>query len=103
MLDPRLTAAVARAERLLGRPIPITSGFRSRDEQASLWARRAVNAYPVAPPGASAHERGMAIDVPASFVDTLVSVAGRVGLCHPYPANDPVHFELCPGPENPTR
>jgi hypothetical protein len=49
----------------------------------------------VARPGSSAHERGLAIDVPASFVPVLLTVAQDVGLCHPYPVADPVHFELC--------
>jgi hypothetical protein len=99
-LAPSLRAALDVAGRLLGRPVPITSGYRSRREQASLFARRHLLPYPVAPPGRSAHERGLAVDVPRSFVPTLLRVAGRVGLCRPYPASDPVHFELCrvPGP-----
>lgn len=94
-LAPALQAAIDRAGVLLGRPVPITSGFRSSAEQARLWARRALNPYPVAPPGSSAHERGRAIDVPRSFVPVLLTVARRAGLCQPYPARDPVHFELC--------
>ena len=55
------------------------------------------NPYPVARPGTSAHERGMAIDVPASFAPLLASLAGRAGLCRPLPESDPVHFEPCRG------
>ncbi|HZQ27218.1 MAG TPA: M15 family metallopeptidase [Acidimicrobiales bacterium] len=94
-LDPRMAAAVARAEQLLGRVVPITSGYRSPAEQAVLWAHRGNNPFPVARPGTSAHERGLAIDVPVAFADTLLAVAARAGLCHPYPRTDPVHFELC--------
>jgi hypothetical protein len=94
-LVPAMQGALARATRLLGRPVPITSGYRSRSEQAALFARRSANPFPVAPPGFSAHERGMAIDVPRSFVPFLLSVSQQVGLCHPYPVADPVHFELC--------
>lgn len=94
-LAPALRAALARAEQLLGEPVPVTSGFRSVDDQARLWASRRTNPYPVAPPGRSAHERGLAIDVPAGFTERLASVAGRVGLCRPYPRTDPVHWELC--------
>ena len=94
-LAPALRAAVARAEQLLGRRIPITSGRRSIAQQAALWADRFRNPFPVAPPGRSKHEHGLAIDVPTSFVPTLLSVARRAGLCRPYP-DDPVHFELCP-------
>jgi hypothetical protein len=94
-LAPALQLALARATALLGRPVPVTSGYRSPAEQARLYAHRAENPYPVAPPGTSAHERGLAIDVPPAFVPELLQVAGQVGLCHPYPVADPVHFELC--------
>jgi hypothetical protein len=94
-LAPALLAAVRRADALLGRPVPIVSGYRSAAEQARLWANRATNPYPVARPGTSAHERGMAIDVPRTFVPTLATVAAAAGLCQPLPASDPVHFEPC--------
>jgi hypothetical protein len=90
-----MAAAIARAGALLGEPVPITSGWRSRAQQAALWARRATNPYPVARPGTSMHERGLAIDVPRSFVAALRSVAAAAGLCQPLPVSDPVHFELC--------
>ena len=90
-----MQAALARAEQLLGEPVPITSGFRSTEEQATLYARRSDNPYPVAPPGSSMHERGLAVDVPAAFVPRLLSVAAQAGLCQPYPESDPIHFEVC--------
>jgi hypothetical protein len=94
-LAPAMRAALAKAEQLLGEPVPITSGFRPTEEQAALYARRSENPYPVAPPGSSAHERGLAVDVPASFVPRLLSVASQAGLCQPYPGDDPIHFEVC--------
>ena len=94
-LAPAMRAALARAAALLGRPVPITSGFRSMAEQRALWARRHTNPYPVAPPGTSMHGRGLAIDVPLSFVPALLRVGRQAGLCQPYPRNDPIHFELC--------
>jgi hypothetical protein len=94
-LAPAMRAALARAEQLLGRPVPITSGYRSTEAQAQLYANRASNPYPVAPPGSSMHEKGLAIDVPADFVPRLLEVAPRAGLCQPYPADDPIHFEVC--------
>lgn len=94
-LAPAMRAAVGRAEQLLGRRIPITSGRRSMAQQAALWANRFRNPFPVAPPGRSKHELGLAIDVPTSFLPTLLPVARQAGLCRPYP-DDPVHFELCP-------
>jgi hypothetical protein len=90
-----MLASLARADDLLGRPVPVVSGLRSRAEQERLWARRATNRYPVARPGTSAHERGMAVDVAASFAPTLARVAAETGLCRPLPDSDPVHFEPC--------
>ena len=94
-LAAAMRAALARAEQLLGRKVPITSGYRSSEAQAALYAGRAGNPYPVAPPGSSMHEKGLAIDVPADFVPTLLPVAAKAGLCQPYPADDPIHFEVC--------
>lgn len=94
-LAAAMRAALARAEQLLGQPVPITSGFRSTEAQAQLYADRASNPYPVAAPGSSMHERGLAIDVPADFVPRLLAVAPKAGLCQPYPADDPIHFEVC--------
>ncbi len=94
-LAPAMRAALARAEQLLGAPVPITSGFRSTEAQAALYANRPANPYPVAAPGSSMHERGLAIDVPAEFVPRLLGVASRAGLCQPYPTDDPIHFEVC--------
>lgn len=87
--------ALARAERLLGQPVPITSGYRSPELQAALYAERAKNRFLVLPPGTSLHERGLAVDVPEHFVPRLLSVSAQVGLCHPYPESDPIHFEVC--------
>lgn len=94
-LAPAMRAALARAAQLLGAPVPVVSGYRSPARQAELWAHRGSNPYPVAPPGTSMHERGLAVDVPADFVDRLLAVAADAGLCHPYPEADPIHFEVC--------
>lgn len=94
-LVPELVAALARAEALLGGPVPVTSGYRSPAAQQALWAARAANPYPVARPGTSAHERGRAVDVPRSIASRLASVGPLVGLCRPLPRTDPVHFEVC--------
>ena len=94
-LVPELRDALERAGALLHTSVPVTSGWRSFAEQERLWRRRSTNPYPVARPGSSAHERGRAVDVPRPFVARLRAVAGAVGLCQPFPASDPVHFELC--------
>lgn len=95
-LAPAMLAAIDRVEQLLGRPLTIVSGFRSRADQQRLWDNRFTNPYPVAPPGTSRHESGYAIDVPAADVGDLRRVGPLAGLCTPLPASDPVHFELCP-------
>lgn len=95
-MTPDLQAALREAAALLGVPeVPITSGWRSTERQAALYANRARNPFPVARPGTSAHERGTAVDVPRPFAPRLAAVAARVGLCRPWPETDPVHFELC--------
>ena len=93
-LAPAMKAALARAEQLLGEPVPVVSGYRSPERQAALWANRGSNPYPVAPPGSSMHEKGLAVDVPLAFVPRLAAVAAQAGLCHPH-ADDPIHFEVC--------
>jgi LAS superfamily LD-carboxypeptidase LdcB len=75
--------------------VPVTSGYRSPADQTRLWLDRARNPFPVAPPGTSMHERGLAVDVPLGVADRLAAVGAEAGLCRPYPVADPVHFELC--------
>lgn len=96
--------ALQRADALLAAeglpsPIPVVSGLRTTAEQQALWARRFVNPYPVAPPGTSAHEKGLAIDVPLNWVPLVLRVAAEAGLCQPYPVRDPVHFGPVGSPE----
>jgi hypothetical protein len=94
-LAPAMLAALARADQLLGRTVPVASGLRTRAEQQALWDRRHVNPYPVARPGTSDHETGLAIDVPRRIVPDLLAVAATAGLCQPLPESDPVHFVVC--------
>jgi hypothetical protein len=94
-LAPAMQAALARADELLGHPVPVASGLRTRVQQQALWDRRHSNPYPVARPGRSDHERGLAIDVPRAAVDDVVPVAEASGLCRPLPQSDPVHFVVC--------
>jgi hypothetical protein len=94
-LDPAMQLALAQAESILGRHIPIVSGRRSRADQERLWANRHNNPYPVAPPGTSDHELGLAIDVPLTVAGPLAALGDQVGLCRPLPVTDPVHFIVC--------
>lgn len=71
-----LRAAVARAEQLLGRAVPVVR--------------------PAAGDRALArHRAGLAIDVPDWFVARLAPVASEAGMCQPQAESHPVHFELC--------
>ena len=94
-LDPRLARALADLEARTGRRVRIVSGFRTRAEQQALWERRADNPYPVARPGTSRHETGLAIDVARGDVGYLAAVGPVVGICQPLARSDPIHFELC--------
>jgi D-alanyl-D-alanine dipeptidase len=62
-LDPHFAGDV---EALL-RPDPgnwfVTYGFRTREEQAALYAKYLAGGPLAAPPGHSAHEAGLAVDV----------------------------------------
>ncbi len=84
------------------RPV-LTSTYRSVADQSRLYARRASNPYPVAPPGASPHHTGWAFDLslnlPAdqreegltALGELWESVGGRWG--GRFKSYDPVHFD----------
>lgn len=94
-LHSSMIAALQRAENRLNERIPIVSGLRTRAEQEVLWSNRHLNPYPVAAPGTSRHELGLAVDVPLSFAQRLGAIQGETGLCQVLPASDPIHFEPC--------
>lgn len=105
-LDPDLAAALASASADAvgdGVRIEVNSGWRSRAEQAELFAR-AVAEYGseeaaarwVARPGTSVHEAGEAVDIgPDAAVRWLAAHGASYGLCQVY-ANEPWHYELRP-------
>jgi hypothetical protein len=79
-----------------GMSFSINSGLRTRAEQEYLYANRGSSPYPVAPPGTSQHERGLAADLrfssPASEA-WIRAHAGEFGLGFP-DARDPIHMEM---------
>ncbi len=102
-LDPRFRERwlLLRDElRAQGYTVKENSAFRSRREQEDLirrWQRRdpAVITEP-APPGQSAQQYGMAIDVtidPEDY-DVLGELADQFGILQPDLEEDPVHVEL---------
>lgn len=77
----------------------VTSVYRSYSDQLELYRNRANNPYPVAPPGQSKHELGLAFDITAP--PEILAWAGQVweswggrwgGRFTSRP--DPIHFEV---------
>lgn len=75
----------------------VTSTLRSHSEQKRLYSRFLANSsgYPVAPPGTSAHEYGLAFDLVVSPMDALRDVADVwIDWGGGWNAADAIHFEL---------
>jgi hypothetical protein len=70
----------------------LSSGSRTPQQQAALYAERASNPNPVAVPGTSLHERGLAADIGGMTPDDRAALP-QYGLSQPVP-NDPVHVQL---------
>lgn len=58
-----IAQALDAASQVIGRPIPVTDGYRTEAQQADGYARKPGL---VAPPGSSYHEHGLAVDVDVS-------------------------------------
>lgn len=78
-----------------GVPAQVTSGVRTYKQQYALWRRRAYNPYPVAYPGTSDHELGLAVDLWAGS-DELTALLGRtwVKWGGAWSSTDVVHFTV---------
>lgn len=99
-LDPRFRPAaeylvlVAQYNRLNPR---VTSTYRSPAKQAQLYDRylRGLQQYPVAPPGTSLHEFGLAFDMvvdPMSMLPALGAFWKQMGGA--WFEADPIHFAV---------
>lgn len=97
-LADAMKIAILKAEEALGRGISITSAFRTVACQAAISPSQAMGGR-VAPPGASMHNYGLAIDTPDAFA--IARVGDQAGLCQPFPApgDDNVHISISTGPE----
>ncbi|MDQ5943346.1 MAG: zinc D-Ala-D-Ala carboxypeptidase [Patescibacteria group bacterium] len=93
-LNNNLVAALQRAQLHLGREIPYNTAWRSFGEQSCLYNRG--GSTPVAVPGTSNHERGLAVDINTDFAQSagVNDVFRRYGLCRTV-AGEPWHYELC--------
>jgi len=87
-------------------PYRLTSGCRTWQEQTRLYQDylEGRNAFPVAPPGHSAHQKGLAIDIARGdmdpYRDLFLHVLGAAwAAADPslrWSATDPIHFEWNP-------
>jgi D-alanyl-D-alanine carboxypeptidase/Putative Flp pilus-assembly TadE/G-like len=100
-LHPSLERAVRRLIHAAAGRLRVVSGYRSTARQTELW-EQALTRYGsaeaaddwVARPGASMHERGLAVDL-AGDLDLAVEIIGRLDLpLHRPLPNEPWHFEL---------
>jgi hypothetical protein len=94
--SPELLARLDRLAASRGERWNVTSGLRTDVEQASLWANRASNPYPVARPGTSLHRSGIAADVTIggrAIQDVVPAGELRAAGLEPL-AGDAVHVEL---------
>lgn len=76
-----------------GEDLPITSGYRTREQQRQLYIDRLKNPNLVAEPGKSRHEGGAAIDLHPRVPDSLLE---QVGFYRPHGAKDMYHVEINP-------
>jgi hypothetical protein len=72
----------------------VTSVFRSISDQAQLYARRARNPYPVAPPGKSKHNYGLAWDMTGDRAALKHAGAIWRSWGGGWWESDPIHFEV---------
>lgn len=99
-LDPRLRPLAnwwVSVLREYGQNPVITSGRRSAASQRKLYAEYLAgrNPYPVAKPGTSRHEKGMAFDLVVKDPQLVGTIWNELypGVTVWYP-KDPVHFEV---------
>ena len=92
-LAERLEQAKAAYQKQYGKPLPITSGFRTREEQQRLYDQRKNNPNLVAKPGTSLHETGNAVDIGTSVPEAFLN---QFGIHRPLGKKDPVHAVLMP-------
>jgi hypothetical protein len=89
----RFIAMAQEYNQITGDKLRINSAYRSAEDQAALMARGGNGANPIAQPGMSLHQRGIAVDVNSEQRRTLQSM----GLLGKYNMsglpNDPPHIQ----------
>ena len=92
-LADRLEQAKAAYLKQYGKPMPITSGFRTKEQQQRLFDQRKANPNLVAAPGTSLHETGNAVDIGTTVPESFLN---QFGIHRPLGSKDPVHAVLMP-------
>lgn len=96
-VNPALASAFLAAVKDYGKPVRVNSAVRSKKEQEVLWNKkqRGEIKYPVAFPGTSLHEKGLAIDINEAIAEDMdrKGILAKHGLNRPVPG-DPVHIQL---------
>ena len=99
-LQPKALQAFKRAQSLAGRRIVVVQSYRSCSDQASACERicQDPNGCPgrCAPPGASYHQLGAAIDVSEAMLQSsdVITALEAAGWCQSVPDSDPGHFSF---------
>lgn len=90
-----LTKAAVEYKSQTGKPVTVTSGVRSVEQQQKLYDDyiSGRSKYPAAKPGHSKHDRGEAVDIDSGAANQLDSMGllAKYGLSRPV-KNDPVHI-----------
>ena len=99
-LNDKLGDAVTRAaeeyKATTGNKIQLNSAKRDTEKQKELydaWVKGGKQGMPVAPPGTSLHEKGLAVDIQNYNDPAAVAAMNRQGLQQKV-AGDPVHFSF---------
>lgn len=79
-LNKSFAVRVAKYAQALGRPLGLTSGFRTMQRQAELKRQKGIMA---AAPGGSWHEKGFAIDHSPHSTPAMRQLAEKMGLYYP--------------------
>ena len=99
-LAKAVKAAATEYMAVSGKPVTVTSAYRSPEEQQKLYENslNGKSPYPAAPPGKSKHGQGNAVDIDSSIANAMdqQGLLAKYGLGRPVP-NDPVHLELAKG------
>lgn len=94
-INPKLMMQYNMYNRALGNILTITSGWRSRAQQAALFREKggySSSHAGAARPGTSMHEKGLAIDHSPHSTSSMRSLASRFGLRYPM-GNEPWHVQ----------